>query len=36
MVTKVAEMVSRAGNDRVFVGKRVRRIQLWRQILNRK
>ena len=27
-------MESRARNDRLFVGKRVRKIQIWRQILN--
>ena len=33
---KSPKMVSRARNDRVFIGKRVRWIQIWRQILNRK
>ena len=29
-------MALRARNDRVFIGKRVRWIQIWRHILNRK
>ena len=30
------KMASRAENDRVFIGKRLRQIQIWRQVLNRK
>jgi len=33
---KSPNIVSRAGNDHVFIGKRVCWIQMWRQILNGK
>ena len=33
---KSPKIVSRTENDRVFIGKRVRWIQMWGQVLNRK